>query len=148
MKTEIVNGTIEEAVAIQNQIPEFKNAYALKEYQKRLAKKPHLILIARQDEQSVGFKVGYEENSKVFYSWMGGILPEFRKKHFARLLAEHQQLWAIENGYKMIRFKTRNYLKPMLIFALKNGFYIKKVIKKDYTPDNYRVVLEKSLLNG
>lgn len=144
MQLSITEGTIAEAFHIQGLIPEFKNAYSEAEYNKRLSNTPHLILIAIVDNNPVGFKVGYALDNTTFYSWMGGVLPTYRTQHIAQKLTEYQEAWAKEQGIKKIRFKTRNYLKPMLIFALKNGFHITEVERHKGMAE-HRIILEKEL---
>lgn len=144
-KITIKQGTIEEVVELSMQIPEFNKPYSYEEYRKRLSGTPHLTAIACIGNKAVGFKVGYErENDGSFYSWMGGILPEFRRCGVARKLADHQEKWARKQGYTKIRMKTRNRLKPMLYFALGNGFNIIKVDKTKSVEEN-RIHLEKQL---
>lgn len=144
MNISISQGTIEEVIAISHRIPEFKDPYPLEEYHQRLKGRPHLILKAACEGQDVGFKVGYALDSKVFYTWFGGILPAYRKHGIARDLATEQENWARSEGFTTIRLKTRNYLKPMLIFALKSGFYISEIQPKPDLKD-HRIVLLKSL---
>jgi len=143
MKIKIRPGTIAQVVTLSQQIPEFINPHPFEEYQSRLANRPHLILIAYVEEKSAGFKVGYEKED-YFYSWMGAILPEFRRNNIATLLAEEQERWASQKGYSHITFKTRNYLKPMLLFAIKRGFNILAVDKRPNIED-YRIILRKKL---
>ncbi|HAS46153.1 MAG TPA: GNAT family N-acetyltransferase [Microscillaceae bacterium] len=141
----IREGTIAEVVALSQQIPEFSISYAAEEYHKRLKSARHLILIAVDHQTPVGFKVGYQSaDPTIFYSWMGGILPSHRRQKIAQHLATYQEKWVKENGFTHIRFKTRNYLKPMLIFGINNGFDIVEVIPKE-SVSNYRIILEKQL---
>ncbi len=141
----ILEGTIEEVVAISCQVPEFKDPYPAEEYHLRLKEKEHLVLVAKYEDEPAGFKVGYnKENDGSFYSWMGAVLPKFRKLGIAQALLEEQVQWARSKGYKSVRFKTRNHLKPMLIFGLKNGFDIIEVIPYPGVKD-HRILLEKSL---
>jgi ribosomal protein S18 acetylase RimI-like enzyme len=117
-------GSLENCVDLSFKIPEFNSPYEIKEYKKRCAGK-HLALIAEIDNQPVGFKVGYDRfNNGSFYSWMGGVLPDFRQKGVASLLADLQENWAIINGYNSILLKTRKKHKAMISFSLKRGFTI------------------------
>ncbi|MCI4647946.1 GNAT family N-acetyltransferase [Phaeodactylibacter sp.] len=136
--------SVEEAVACSRQIPELKNPYPAAEYEQRLSGVPHLLLLAESDGDMAGFKAGYER-AGVFYSWMGGVCPEYRRQGVAQALAREQENWAKAEGYRHIRFKTRNYLKPMLIFALNNGFYI-TAVEKRADPLSNRIWLEKVLI--
>jgi len=130
-------------VALSRQIPEFIDPHGEEEYRKRLSTVPHLILIAYVEDQPAGFKVGYEKEG-YFYSWMGAILPAFRRMQLATHLAEAQEEWAGQQGYPHVTFKTRNYLKPMLLFALKRGFYILAVEEREQI-EEYRILLRKFL---
>jgi predicted GNAT superfamily acetyltransferase len=140
----IKEGTIEKCLEITSKIPELANGqYSFEEYKKRLSDVKSLILVAQIDDKLVGFKVGYErDNDNSFYSWMGGVLPEYRKLKIAQQLADYQENWAKKQGYQSITFKTRNYLKPMLIFSLKNGFHIERIESKEKLED-YRIFLRK-----
>jgi predicted GNAT superfamily acetyltransferase len=145
MLVEIRTGSIEEAVNISTQIPEFTHPHQAAEYEKKLKGKKNLILIAYYRNDPIGFKVGYDkERDGSFYSWMGGVLPDYRQKHVASELARIQEGWAKENGFTSIRFKTRNRHTAMLLFALKNNFQIIAMEPRD-TVEEYRIVLEKRL---
>ena len=124
MAIKIRIGSLENCVDLSFKIPEFNSPYEIKEYKKRCAGK-HLALIAEIDNQPVGFKVGYDRfNNGSFYSWMGGVLPDFRQKGVVSLLADLQENWAIINEYNSILLKTRKKHKAMIPFSLKRGFTI------------------------
>lgn len=135
---------LKNAFALSKNIPEFEQPYQFEEYKKRLKVK-HLILTAEIQEKPVGFKIGYERNDdSSFYSWMGGVLPEFRKQGVAEQLADYQEKWAKENGYYFIRLKTRKKHKAMIAFSLKRGFRFTGEILK--IPDEEtRIWMEKIL---
>ena len=104
-----------------------------------------MILIADNGVEAVGFKVGYERDSDgSFYSWMGGVLPAWRRKGIAALLADEMDIWAIGKGYTHLRFKTRNSHKGMLIFGLLRGFDIIDIDTHSASKD-HRILLEKKL---
>lgn len=139
----IEEGSIQQAVDISRNIPELNDPYDCTEYEKRLTTDLDLILIAYWKGEPAGFKVGYKVADH-FYSWMGGVIPEFRNKAIARKLAHAQQNIVKQNGIKLITMKTRNKHKNMLLFALSNGFYITDVGKRDEGSEN-RILLEKIL---
>ena len=145
MDITIREGSIGEVVALSRQVPELTNPYGEAVYREKLAGKPHLILVACEGLFPVGFKVGYQrESDGSFYSWMGGVLPDFRRRHAAGQLAEAQEKWAAEHGYRRVTCKTRNRHKAMLLFALKNGFRI-TAVEPQPDPDENRIWLEKGL---
>lgn len=139
----IKESNIDAVVALSKEIPELANPHEAEEYQERLTGVPHLILVAFAEERAIGFKVGYERED-YFYSWMGGVLPGFRKLGVAKALADVQENWAKNRGYTTITFKTHNSHKGMLIFALKNGFDIIGFEPKSTTPQ-HRILLRKQL---
>jgi len=139
----IKEGTIEQAVELSKLIPEFDDPYPKEEYEKRFANIRHLILTAFYKEKPVGFKAGYEING-AFYTWMGGVLPDFRNNYIARKLAEKQQKWAKQNGFTKIKLETRNKHKAMLQFALSDGFIITGFEEKENINES-NIILEKEL---
>ncbi len=60
MQVVVRSGTIEEAIQIQEQIPEFENGYTAAEYTNRLLGGESVILIAEIAGKLAGFKVGYD----------------------------------------------------------------------------------------
>ena len=140
---EIKAGSIAEVVALSQQLPEFDQPHGAEEYERRLSKVPHIILLAIIDDKVVGFKVGYERDG-YFYSWMGGVLPAYRRIGIAQALADTQEKWAKQHNYPTVTFRTRNRHKAMLRFALGNGFNILAVEPRDNI-DEYRIVLRKDL---
>lgn len=141
----IREGTAEEAVQISKMIPEFEFPYSIKEYGKRLDDVNHLILVAEAGENLVGFKVGYERiRTGIFYSWLGGVVPEYRKKGIAQALADLQEDWAKSMNYYAIQVKTWNARREMLHFLLKNDYNIIAVERKEQVLE-YRIILEKRL---
>ncbi|MBK8702874.1 MAG: GNAT family N-acetyltransferase [Saprospiraceae bacterium] len=134
---------IETIMQLSASIPEFDAPYPAAEFHRRLSATPHLILVAYADAQPAGFKVGYARSSTVFYSWMGGVLPAFRRLGVAATLADAQEDWARQNGFATIELKTRNRYKAMLCFALNRGFDITGIEIKDSILE-MRIFLQKS----
>ncbi len=142
---EIKTGSIGEVVQLSNKIPEFHNPHDRAAYEKRILGKNHLILIAFVNTLPVGFKLGYQKfNDGSFYSWMGGVLPDYRKMGIAKSLADFQENWVIEQGYQTLKMKTRNRHTSMLLFAIGNGFKITQLDKREDIEEN-RIHLEKQL---
>ncbi len=121
----IRTGTIDEVIRLTQLLPEFDQPYRKEIYEERLQGVAHLILVAQIKEEVVACKLGYERTQDgSFYSWIGGVLPGFRRRGLARKLAEAQEEWARAQAYEYIRFKTRNRHSEMLLFALRRGFYL------------------------
>ena len=110
----IREGTFHECVDLSSKIPEFNSPYKIDEYKKRCAGK-YLALIAEIDKP-VGFKIGYDRfKNGSFYSWMGGVLPKFRRMGVAYSLANFQEKWAAENKFSLVLPAT-NLILPKTNF--------------------------------
>ena len=140
----IVSDDLEGAVGVSKKIPEFNSPYNIDEYENRLDESVS-ILTAKFNDQPIGFKVGYDRfKDGSFYSWMGGILPDYRKNGVASALADYQENWAIKNGYKSIKLKTRNKYEAMIFFAFDRGFDIIDSEANEDIPE-MRIWMEKIL---
>jgi len=118
--------------------------YKLDFFKNRIRQKEDLIIIlCSQHSQLLGFKIGYRYNDTTFYSWVGGVLPENRKKGIAKKLGQLQEQRVKEKGYQKLRTKSMNRFKPMMILNLKNGFDIKSMYTNDV--GQTKIVFEKIL---
>jgi len=77
-----------------------------------------LILVAAVEGRPVGFYIGFELKPGVYFSWLVGVLPEYRRAGVASQLVEAAQHWALERGYEHIRFECHNQHRPMLHLAI------------------------------
>jgi GNAT superfamily N-acetyltransferase len=91
----------------------------------------------------LGFKIGYERDGQ-FYSWLGAIIPSFRKMGIATAFANRQEEWARNHGYHTLWMKTRNRFPEMLIMALQRGFVITGFDAREHVRE-HRIILAKSL---
>ncbi|WP_339695908.1 GNAT family N-acetyltransferase [uncultured Roseivirga sp.] len=145
MVIDIQKGTLLEALKVLGSVPEFDPLLESDYYEGKVKNKVHIILLAKVDDKVVGCKIGYNKHKDgSLYSWLGGVLPEYRRHGVAKALADEMETWALNNGYAKIRFKTLNRHKAMLAFSLKNGFDIFNVKPKDEL-ENYRIELVKHL---
>lgn len=87
-------------------------------------KRSPLVLIASVDGQFAGYKIGYERKEHQFYSWIGAVVPCYRKQGIGSRLMEIQHQWCLEKGYRSICTKTKNKWRQMLILNLRSGFDI------------------------
>lgn len=141
----IRDASFEELLWVHERIPEFPGRASLDFYADRLRNQLYLALVAEQEGELLGFKVGYQSDTPdTFYSWMGGVRPEFRKHGVADALADYQETWAREKGFRSIFFKTRNRFPAMISFGLSRGFRIIDVLQKGGVED-YRIVMSKQL---
>lgn len=121
-----------------------KNIFGSTFSEERLKQKNKMLaLIAMKDDQVVGYKIGYEESEKYFYSWIGGVDPEYRNNGIASKLMYLQHQWCEKQQYNAVQTKTKNKWRNMLILNLKHGFDIIGT----YTDSNGdpKIILQKKL---
>ncbi|ELY4000686.1 GNAT family N-acetyltransferase [Cronobacter dublinensis] len=134
----------EETAAVYRLIPEFAGGHDAQAIRQRIGGRVACALVAYDEAQPVGFKLGYETAPGEFYSWLGGVAPAYRRDGMAQRLLEAQERWAQEHGYARLRVKTRNQFRAMLMLLIRNGYQIIELEKKGEAAD-YRLLLEKSL---
>lgn len=101
----------------------------------KLTHKSHLVFtLSIENENIVGYKIGYPLDDKRFYSWMGAVAPDARNRGIATKLMSTQHNWAQSQGYQLIETKTMNRWRQMLLLNIRHGFDVKAV-----TIDEHRV---------
>ena len=136
---------LDDAFMVSTNIPEFDDPYEISEYSKRLKSTVHLILTAYDDHIPIAFKIGYHRYSDgSFYSWMGGVLPNYRRKGIANNLADHQETWAKKKGYNSIKLQTRSKHNAMLEYAINRRIQITNT-KEKTSSSNTRIWMNKPL---
>ena len=134
---------LEDAVRLTQEIPEFKGHYEIDEYLSRMQDTKHLILVAYDFRKPVAFKVGYERD-KDFYSWMGGVLPEYRRNKIYSYMQRIQENWARMYDFEKMVIKTRKKHENMQAFLDSQGFSL--ILEEPAEPDSEtRLVYEKLL---
>lgn len=116
----------------------------LKFFKERIyTKKDIVIVLCYDSDLLIGFKLGYRYDESTLYSWVGGVLNQYRKQGIGKALLQMQHNLASKKGYKKVRTKSMNRFKSMMILNLKNGFDIVKV----YTNDSQqtKIIFEKKL---
>ena len=140
---QIHNASLAEAYQVRLLIPEFEPWYAWEKWEERCNGKSVIALVSLANGDPAGFKVGYFE-ADYFYSWVGGVIPAYRRLGVASLLADAQEMQVKEAGVSLIRMKTRNRFQNMLHFALSRDFYIAEV-EKTGEPRDWRIILHKNV---
>ncbi len=139
MEFVIRKGTIEECIHIEKQLEEFDGFHSKQAYLKRFRGKYSSIFVAEVEGKVAACKAGYLGEG-YFYSWIGGVLPAYRRHGIAKALAVAQEEDCRRKGIAKIRFKTYSKFDKMLKFALQNGFVILSKEKK-----TGKILLEKKL---
>lgn len=81
-------------------------------------------LLAFHGNQAVGFKVGYAQSTSTFYSWIGGVHPEFRCRGIAKELMSRQHDWCRAQKFGKVRTHSDERFTEMMILNLRQGFRI------------------------
>ena len=117
------------------------------EFAKRTAEAEDLFTImALENGKIIGCKLGYKLAPEKFYSWLGGVDENYRNQKIAHELMKRQHSRCGEKGYRIVRTKTKNSFKPMLILNIKSGFDITAV--EHNSRNELKIVLEKDLTNS
>jgi len=117
-------GTIDDVLAVDVKIPEFDGRTTAEKLTERLADKSNLILVAYDQHLPIAYKIGYEISNIEFYSWLGGVAPQYRKLGVATKLREKQESWALDSGYDAISVKSMNQYPAMLQLLISSGYQI------------------------
>ncbi len=121
----------------------FNDAY-LDFFKQRIEQQPELFsILAYNNDDLIGFKVGYPYDETTFYSWIGGVLPNHQQQGIAKHMAYLQEEYARSEGFTKLRTKSMNQYKTMMILNLKNGFDITKVYTN--TKGQTKIVFKKLL---
>ncbi|WP_028766754.1 GNAT family N-acetyltransferase [Shewanella fidelis] len=143
--TEFTPATLAQVESVYRIIPEFESGYSREEISKRLLAGPALLLIAKVEGEVAGFKLGYQTEEQVFYSWLGGVAPDFRGLGLAKSLLEYQEKWAKEQGYQRIDVKTRNCFPAMLNMLISSQYQITAMINDAHNHSQNKLHLQKQV---
>jgi len=142
----IREGTLEELLSIDLLLPEFEQKSSKENLAQRLKNRKSLLLIACENDKPIAYKLGYELSSKEFYSWLGGVVPDYRKRGVATKLREAQESWAIENGYSSISVKSMNQFPAMLQLLIASDYQITGY-EDNGTLESSKIKFSKKLVN-
>lgn len=140
----IREGGLDEVAAVEAAIPEFARARRKPELAQRLGGDDALILIACADDAPVAYKAGYRLDGLRFYSWVGAVLPAFRRRGIALALLREQERRLRAAGYTGVRVKSRNAFPGMLRLLIGEGY---RIVALEPVPssEDPKIVFEKSL---
>lgn len=98
-------------------------------------------LLAYDGDKLIGFKMGFARDNERFYSWSGGVLPEYQNLGVASSLMNLQHDWCKQKGFKVIETRTLNKFADMLRLNLKFGFQITGTISS--SGDKLKIIMER-----
>jgi predicted GNAT superfamily acetyltransferase len=98
--------------------------------------------VALSGDRIVAFKVGYATSRTKYYSWLGGVHPDFRDKGLASELMRRQHAWLTERGFSSIETAANQENHAMARLNLAHGFSVSGVRS---TPGKTQVLFSKQL---
>ena len=103
-----------------------------------------VIMTAIVDGNPVGFFLGFELKPSVFFEWLYGVLPHYRRQGIAAQLMDAANAWAKQHEYTSSRLECHNQHRPMLHMAIKAEYDILGI---RWDPDRHAnlVIFEKAL---
>ncbi|WP_235616264.1 GNAT family N-acetyltransferase [Lysinibacillus parviboronicapiens] len=111
----------------------------------KLESKDGLICIfAIENEEVLGFKIGYTHPDGVFYSWLGGVHEKKRGQGIASQLMKQQHEHIQALGFNKVRTYGRNERKAMLMTNIKHDFDIVSTFVDD--KGRHKIIFEKTLV--
>ncbi|MGR3970585.1 GNAT family N-acetyltransferase [Shewanella sp. 1180_01] len=132
-------------IQLSQQIPELDRPLTSEVLNQRLQGKKCLILVAYVEGELAGFKLGYEQEEAIFYSWLGGVASDFRRLGLAQSLLEYQETWARRQGYNHIQVKTMNRFPAMLNLLISNQYLITELNADPKSLVDHKLHLRKSI---
>lgn len=108
----------------------------------KLSRMPDVSVHFARGDRMVGFKIGYAVGPARYYSWLGGVDPDHRRRGIALRMLEDQHSWARAHRYTSIETSLVPTNTAMLTLNLRVGFQVIGMYTRDEMP---RVTLLKRL---
>jgi GNAT superfamily N-acetyltransferase len=83
-----------------------------------------MAFCARGDRQLVGFKLGYATKMNYYYSWLGGVDPQWLRRGVARQLMQQQHEWLRSEGFTTVETGAQEANRAMCELNLASGFVV------------------------
>ena len=122
---------LDELTELHAGIPELKPLSGPVSYQERIGDRAWLGLVAEVEREAVAFKLGYWLDDRIFYSWVGGVLPTARRLGLARTLLREQERRVTGSGARELRVKSMNRYPGMMQLLLSEGYLITGIEGED-----------------
>ena len=144
-ETKLTSELAIQLIELSQQIPELNRPLTHEVLAERLDGKTSLILLAFVEGELAGFKLGYEQEETIFYSWLVGVALDFRRLGLAQSLLEYQETWARRQGYNHIQVKTMNRFPGMLNLLINNRYMITELKADPKSLVDHKLHLSKTI---
>lgn len=130
-------------VELYNQV--YQPAHDIEFFRRRfLGRYNPLMVVANMDERPVGFSLGFELKPTIFFEWLYGVLPDYRRTGIASQLMDGVHAWSREHGYEQTRLECHNRHRPMLHLCIAKQYDVVGIRWDSDRHDNL-VIFEKDL---
>jgi GNAT superfamily N-acetyltransferase len=82
------------------------------------------VCLATRGEIPVGFKIGFALSPHKYYSWLGGVHPDYRRQGVASALMTLQHDWLRAQGYAVVETATDQRNAAMCTLNLRHGLVV------------------------
>lgn len=101
----------------------------------RLERMPDVsVFVAETDSRWIGFKAGYAIAQDRYYSWLGGVDPDFRKRGVAKELMGEQHKWLRGTRFQLLETHVEQDNSAMIQLNIDSGLRITGLFLKDDKP--------------
>ncbi|MBT1446122.1 GNAT family N-acetyltransferase [Shewanella sp. JM162201] len=135
-----------QAAELMRRIPEFDAPVNADAMLQRIGTAKALLLLCFVEGELAGFKLGYEKAPGEFYSWLGGVCPDYRQLGLAKQMLDTQENWAKQQGYQQLKVKTRNRFPAMLTMLVQNRYHIAAINSDGLPLAEHKISLQKALV--
>ncbi len=102
----------------------------------RLSVMPEIsVFLAAIEGKAIGFKAGYAATPRRYYSWLGGVDPDFRGHGVAAALMYAQHQWLTSTRYLLVETHVRQSNAAMIQVNLKAGLSVTGMFMKSGEPN-------------
>ncbi|MDZ7686979.1 MAG: GNAT family N-acetyltransferase [Gammaproteobacteria bacterium] len=109
----------------------------------RLTRMPDVTVFVATDWRATGrLKAGYAATENRYYSWLGGVDPDYRGRGIAGELMAQQHAWLKQTDFKLVETHVAQANDAMVALNLKHGLRITGMFLKRGEP-NY--IMQKDL---
>lgn len=115
----------------------FGKDFPIASYKKKSQQNKLLIFIYKQREQLIGYSIiVIQKEINNLYAWYGGVLPKYQGKGLNKQFLEYLIDYARNEKYESITLASSNMRPHMLRLAIKLGFDIDDIKKRNYGDGN------------
>ena len=115
----------------------FGKDFPVASYYKKCITNKLYIFIYEECSNLIGYSIIVDQNKeKNMYAWYGGVLPNYQGKGITKIFFEYLIEFAISKNYLSVTLASSNIRPHMLVLAIKMGFDIYDIKKRDLGEGN------------